>query len=91
MTMPSSDVDTDVVRMRALAASCGDIMMWLCGLWWAWPSSLSGGEAEPELQEADELLPGLEPCSRMSATPLCRFTRAAGLGKYAFRIKESYF
>lgn len=68
MTMPSSDVDTEVVRMRALAdalaASCGDKMMWPCS---AFPSSLSGGEAEPELQEADELLPGLEP-SHLSVT-----------------------
>lgn len=68
MTIPSSDVDTDVVRMRALAdalaASFGDRIMWPCS---ALPSSLSGGEAEPELQEADELLPGLEP-SHLSET-----------------------
>lgn len=62
MTMPSSDVDTDVVRMRAfadvVAASCGDRFIWPCK---TFPSSLSGGEAEPELHEAEELLPGLEP------------------------------
>lgn len=68
MTIPSSDVDTDVVRMRALAdalaASFGDRIMCPCS---ALPSSLSGGEAEPELHEADELLPGLEP-SHLSET-----------------------
>jgi len=80
MTMPSSDVDTDVVRMRALAASWGDIM--LCGLWWAWPSSLRGGEAEPELQEADELLPGLEHLSAIAVelVILMRVSKGAGSG-----------
>lgn len=62
--MPSSDVDTDAVRVRALSASWGDMM--LCGLWWAWPSSLNGGDGEPELQEAEELLPGLEHLSAIA-------------------------
>lgn len=53
-TMPSSDVETDVVRMRALADASFVMTLML------WPSSLSGGDDEPELQEADEL-PGLEP------------------------------
>lgn len=44
MTIPSSEVDRDVVRLR-----CSDL-----------PSSLSGGDGEPELHEA-LLLPGLDP------------------------------
>lgn len=71
MTMPSSDVDTDAVRVRALSASWGDMM--LCGLWWAWPSSLNGGDGEPELQEAEELLPGLEHLSAIEPCGLCNF------------------
>lgn len=53
-TIPSSEVDTDVVRIRALAESLFVITPIL------WPSSLKGGDDDPELQEADEL-PGLEP------------------------------
>lgn len=75
MTIPSSDVDTDVVRMRAFAdavacGSCGDNIMCPCS---ALPSSLRGGEAEPELHEADELLPGLE---------LIHFSETAGKARY---------
>lgn len=52
ITIPSSDVESDVVLLRCeLSIS---ICVGLC------PSSLSGGDEVPELHEALEL-PGLEP------------------------------
>lgn len=40
---------------ETVAASCTELPLRF------WPSSLSGGDEDPELQEADEELPGLEP------------------------------
>lgn len=76
--MPSSEVDTEVVRIRALAEADAeaagadaeaqaDAEAETVAASWTevpprfWPSSLSGGDEDPELQDADEELPGLEP------------------------------